>query len=273
MLFEKGIKIFKSILIASILLLAACAKNQEGEPVQMESQYGPFTMLQLTPLTPGEELAVLHTSMGDIKLRFFPEDAPKAVENFVTHAKNGYYDGVIFHRVLQEFMIQGGDPQGTGRGGESIWGGGFEYEFSLRLRHFRGALAMAHSSQPNSNGSQFYIVQNTQLNPSFIDLFESFRAQQDEVIQETEEGTVYLRDIMPLEVLDKFINEGGTPHLDTVTSQDPPNAHTVFGHVVEGMDVVDKIAAVAVNEDQTSEEYGRPLEPVLISSISFETAP
>ncbi len=69
----------------------------------------------------GEKIAVIKTDKGDIKVRLFPEEAPKAVENFVTHAENGYDDGLIFHRVIKDFMIQGGDPKGTGTGGESIW--------------------------------------------------------------------------------------------------------------------------------------------------------
>ena len=73
----------------------------------------------------GDTVAVMHTSMGDIKILLFPERAPKTVENFVTHSKNGYYDGLKFHRVINDFMIQGGDPLGNGTGGESIWGGSF----------------------------------------------------------------------------------------------------------------------------------------------------
>ncbi len=106
----------------------------------------------------GEEIAVIKTNYGDIKLRFFPEVAPKAVENFKTHAKDGYYDGVTFHRVMDDFMIQGGDPQGTGRGGQSIWGASFEDEFHPDYRNIRGALSMANAG-PNTNGSQFFIVQ------------------------------------------------------------------------------------------------------------------
>ena len=104
----------------------------------------------------GEEIAVMHTNMGDISIRFFPEAAPKAVENFKTHAKNGYYDGLTFHRVIADFMIQGGDPNGTGTGGESIWGGKFEDEFDQKLLNITGALSMANSG-PDTNGSQFFI--------------------------------------------------------------------------------------------------------------------
>ena len=104
------------------------------------------------------EVIVMKTSKGTIKMRLFPEKAPKTVENFVTHAKEGYYDGLTFHRVINGFMIQGGDPLGNGTGGESIWGKPFEDEFDVELRNFRGALSMANAG-PSTNGSQFFIVQ------------------------------------------------------------------------------------------------------------------
>lgn len=101
--------------------------------------------------------AVLHTTMGDIHLRLFPSAAPKAVENFTTHARNGYYNNTIFHRVIRKFMIQGGDPLGDGTGGESIWGGEFPDEFST-LKHDKAyTLSMANAG-PNTNGSQFFIT-------------------------------------------------------------------------------------------------------------------
>ncbi len=101
---------------------------------------------------------IMKTTKGDISIRMFPRQAPKTVENFITHAKEGYYDGIIFHRVINDFMIQGGDPTGTGRGGESIWGRPFADEFSPELKNIRGALSMANAG-PNTNGSQFFIVQ------------------------------------------------------------------------------------------------------------------
>lgn len=101
--------------------------------------------------------AVLHTTLGDIHLRLFPSAAPKTVENFVTHSRNGYYNNTIFHRVIRKFMIQAGDPLGDGTGGESIWGGEFEDEFST-LRHDKPyTLSMANAG-PNTNGSQFFIT-------------------------------------------------------------------------------------------------------------------
>ena len=124
-------------------------------------------MNQLDRPAAGETVAIMHTNMGDIAIRLFPEKTPKTVENFTTHAKNGYYDGLIFHRVINDFMIQGGDPKGNGRGGESIWGDSFEDEFDLELRNYRGALSMANAG-PNTNGSQFFIVQAKEVAPSLL---------------------------------------------------------------------------------------------------------
>ncbi|KAF2365092.1 Cyclophilin-type peptidyl-prolyl cis-trans isomerase domain, partial [Trinorchestia longiramus] len=104
------------------------------------------------------ETATLHTSMGDIHLKLFLKECPKTVENFCVHAKNGYFNGHIFHRVIKQFMIQTGDPQGTGVGGESIWGGEFEDEFHPSLRHDRPYTVSMANAGPNSNGSQFFIT-------------------------------------------------------------------------------------------------------------------
>ena len=103
-------------------------------------------------------MAIMETDFGEITIRLFTEEAPKAVENFTTHAEEGYYDGLTFHRVINGFMIQGGDPAGDGSGGESIWGGTFEDEFSDQLYNFNGALSMANRGE-DTNGSQFFIVQ------------------------------------------------------------------------------------------------------------------
>ncbi|MGB6328362.1 MAG: peptidylprolyl isomerase [Halarcobacter sp.] len=103
-------------------------------------------------------IAVFKTTQGDIEVELRPDLAPKTVENFVTHAKNGYYNGLIFHRIIKNFMIQGGDPTGTGRGGESIWGKSFKDEFAPNAVFDKpGILAMANSG-PNTNGSQFFIT-------------------------------------------------------------------------------------------------------------------
>lgn len=115
--------------------------------------------------SPWSKIVVFETNRGTIEIRLFGKVAPKTCENFVRLVQNGYYDGLIFHRVIKDFMIQGGDPTGTGRGGQSIWGGAFEDEFSPKLDFsVEGVIAMANAG-PNTNGSQFFIttsVPNTQ---------------------------------------------------------------------------------------------------------------
>lgn len=189
-----------------------------------------------------ETLAIIHVKdFGDITVKFFPEAAPKAVENFLTHAEEGYYDGVTFHRVIDEFMIQGGDPEGTGMGGESIWGSEFEDEFSDNLAPIRGALCMANAG-PGTNGSQFFIVQASE---TYADMFDEYFA--DYTISDQQK-----------ELLMEY---GGTPWLS--------NQHTVFGQVVEGMDVVDAIAKLDNAEDKKTDENNKPLDDVVMESIEI----
>ncbi len=191
-------------------------------------------MLNFKEQAENQPMAVIKTNHGNMKVMLFPEVAPKAVENFTTHAKNGYYDGIIFHRVIKDFMIQGGDPQGMGFGGESIWGEPFADEFSLEALNFKGALSMANSG-PNTNGSQFFIVQAGSVD--------------DRLISQMEDAGY------PAEAIEKYKEVGGTPWLDF--------RHTVFGQVVEGMDVVDEIAAVKVGRND------KPLEDVVILGIDI----
>lgn len=216
------------LLILTIFTIVGCSKDEEGGKGMVLNQLE-------TPVK-GEEIAVITTNYGDIKVRLFPEVAPKAVENFVTHAKNGYYDGVIFHRVIPDFMIQGGDPQGTGTGGESIWGTAFEDEFDINYRNFRGSLSMANSG-PNTNGSQFFIVQNQEVDKDII-----------EQMRDAGEDKGY-----PEAVADAYEKLGGTYWLDF--------NHTVFGQVFEGMDVVDEIANVATGEAD------KPVEDVVMEKV------
>lgn len=176
----------------------------------------------------GDTVAILSTTMGKVCIKLFPQYAPKTVENFTTHAKNGYYNGIIFHRVIPDFMIQGGDPTSTGRGGESIWGAPFEDECCPELHNLRGALSMANAG-PGTNGSQFFIVQAKTVPPQMLD-------QMDEL---TDSG-------FPLAAQESYKELGGTPWLDF--------RHTVFGQVYEGMDVVDSIANVKTGAMDKPEE-------------------
>lgn len=214
------------------------------------------TITQLDPPAQGEEIAVMHTSMGDIKIKFFPEEAPKAVENFKTLAKEGYYDGITFHRVINDFMIQGGDPTGTGSGGESMYGEYFEDEFSPNLYNFRGALSMANAG-PNTNGSQFFIVQAKTVTEGYWDYIDEIVAEYgtENVLYNSQTGNMVK--VNYSDEARQIYNEiGGTPHLDY--------CHTVFGQVFEGMEVVDAIASVAVDEND------KPADDVIIESITFE---
>ena len=196
-------------------------------------------MNQLALPVAGDLVAIMHTNMGDISIRLFPEFAPKTVENFTTHAKNGYYDGIVFHRVIKDFMIQGGDPTATGCGGESIWGRPFKDEFCYELHNLRGALSMANAG-PGTTGSQFFIVQANSVHPSLLTQMKDPR----------------LADAYPAECAEAYAKVGGTPHLDF--------RHTVFGQVYAGMDVVDAIAGVKTNPSD------KPLEDVVILSIDVK---
>ena len=193
---------------------------------------------QLDKPKKGETVAVIHTNMGDIKIRLFGEYAPKTVENFVTHSKNGYYEGIVFHRVIKDFMIQGGDPTGTGCGGESIWGRPFADEFHPSLHNIRGALSMANAG-PATNGSQFFIVEADKVPDGMIEQMEA------------------MPDSFPSETVEAYKNLGGTPWLDF--------KHSVFGQVYDGMDTVQKIASVEVGAAD------KPLQPVVIERIDIET--
>ncbi len=117
-----------------------------------------FLVLSVAFLQASNPIAVLETTQGTIQIELRPDLAPKTVENFTTHIKDGYYNGIIFHRIIKDFMVQGGDPTGTGRGGVSIWGDKFQDEFNSKAMFDKaGVLAMANAG-PNTNGSQFFIT-------------------------------------------------------------------------------------------------------------------
>ncbi|MBQ7088969.1 MAG: peptidylprolyl isomerase [Clostridia bacterium] len=289
-----------SLLFALVLLcgcLTACGKednddqNVDNGPKQnvltsayADKEYG----FQLEAPQEGETVAVMHTNMGDICIRFFPEGAPKTVENFLTHARNGYYNGLTFHRVMKDFMIQGGDPKGDGTGGESIWGGKFGDEFNAKLLNLRGSLSMANAG-PGTNGSQFFINQagpdgkgvdglksqysystmyNNMLNyygqyvqmygQSFTDMYPTA----DSFI-EANGGISPDSRLVPEEVWELYAQHGGNIHLDGAWRATA--GHTVFGQVYSGMDVVDAIAAVETGTNN------KPVVSVIIESVEVTT--
>ncbi|CAN0133243.1 unnamed protein product [Bubo scandiacus] len=154
----------------------------------------------------------LHTDVGDIKIELFCERTPKACENFLALCASNYYNGCVFHRNIKGFMVQTGDPLGTGKGGNSIWGKKFEDEFSEYLKHsVRGVVSMANNG-PNTNGSQF------------------------------------------------FITYGKQPHLDM--------KYTVFGKVIDGLETLDELEKLPVNE-----KTYRPLNDVRIKDLTIHANP
>ena len=180
-------------------------------------------------------VATIHTNLGDLTVKLFDDVAPKTVKNFVELAEKGYYNGVIFHRIIRDFMIQGGDPTGTGMGGESIYGEKFEDEFSENVFNIRGALSMANAG-PNTNGSQFFIVQNENL---------------------PYDKSALVKGGWPEEIAEIY-TAGGTPHLD--------GRHTVFGLLAnaESFETLDRIA----KEPTGSQD--KPENDVEIISIDLE---
>ncbi len=199
----------------------ATEEKKAEHPAATDTEATPTTAAQATEMKAtamkeeksapaADEIAVVATNMGTIKIKFFPEVAPKAVENFKGLAKKGYYNGIIFHRVIDKFMIQGGDPTGTGRDGKSLWEKPFADEFSPKHRFDRkGLLAMANAG-PSTNGSQFFIT------------------------------------LVP------------TPHLN--------DRHTIFGEVVEGLDIVEKIGKVKTGAAD------KPVEPVTMTKVTIASA-
>lgn len=236
----------------------------------------------------GDTIAILHTNMGDITWRFFPENAPKAVENFITLAKDGKYNGTIFHRVINDFMIQGGDyEKGDGTGGKSAWGGKFEDEFANTLFNIRGSVAMANSGK-NTNGSQFFINQSKKV-PSVPNFDEQYQyiadgynqaAAQDPsmktafpTVDEYVKAYAAYMGAYPIYPLSYAVTEdiqalyaanGGNMHLDGALRAD--GGHTVFAQVIDGMDVVDAIAGVEVNG-----QNNKPTEDVILESVEITT--
>ena len=277
-------------LVLAVTPLAGCKdKTPEGSAQKVTDVYADKTVgFQLEKPAAGEEVLIMHTTKGDVSIRLFPEAAPKAVENFKTHAKNGYYNGLTFHRVIKDFMIQGGDPTGTGSGGESIWKTDFEDEFDKKLLNLRGSLVMANSG-PNTNGSQFFINQagptgknaatmkseaeaNTQAvvkdGAAYYDQYKEYYGAQFTAMYPTVESFVNANltpdsRLVPDEVWELYAKHGGNIHLDGAWRHS--GGHTVFGQVYEGMDVIDAIAAVETDDSD------KPVEAVKITSIEVTT--
>ncbi|MBZ0198328.1 MAG: peptidylprolyl isomerase [Ignavibacteriaceae bacterium] len=202
-------KLFFLFLTLGLFMGCNTPKNVENENKILTNKLENSNMSE----TPKDSIlvAVMKTNMGTIEFELFEKQTPKTVENFTGLANKGYYNGIIFHRVIADFMIQGGDPTGTGRGGESLWGKKFNDEFVSALKHdVPGILSMANAG-PNTNGSQFFIT------------------------------------LVP------------TPWLN--------GKHTIFGKVINGMDVVN-----AIGKTQTG-PGDKPSKDVIIENMTIEKRP
>lgn len=173
---------------------------------------------------------------GTVKFVLFEEYAEKACENFVGLAEKGYYDGLTFHRVINDFMIQGGDPLGNGTGGESVWGGSFDGGTDPHVIHATGAVAYANSGATSTDGSQFYIVTGTPITDEDFANYELYG------YNPTSESAKEV-----------YKKTGGTPFLD--------GGYTVFGQVFEGLDIILKIQTVETDASD------KPVEDVIMNSV------
>lgn len=145
--------------VTATLLLTGCNAKEEAK-VAVEATTATTTKTETVEIGDKKEttIVVFETNQGNVEIKLFPKIAPLAVENFVTHTKNGYYNGLIFHRVIKDFMVQGGDPTGTGTGGESIWKENFADEFAPNIVFDRPMLLAMANRGPKTNGSQFFIT-------------------------------------------------------------------------------------------------------------------
>lgn len=230
----------KKIISFSILLaLLIIAPNAEAQSAKKK---------KAGKAKPGNEtLVLIKTNMGNMKLKLYNE-TPKHRDNFIKLVKEGYYTKTLFHRVIKDFMIQGGDPDSkTATKGQMLGNGGPDYtipaEFVPAKFHKKGALAAARTGdevnpKKESSGSQFYIAQGKKYSDAELNMFEQRMGKKFTPAQRTAYTTV-----------------GGTPHLD--------GSYTVFGELVEGFDVLDKIAAVQGNQ------MNRPLEDVIVTSVEI----
>ena len=165
--------------VMSASVFASCGKEIKVEDSSSSSSSDKQENVDIANFTApekGETVIIMNIKdYGEVKIKLFPEYADKGVENFVELAKKGYYDGLTFHRVIKDLMIQVGDPDGLGTGGESVWGGKFDGGTDPHLIHASGAVAYANSGSTATDGSQFYIVTGTKVDDATLASYESKR--------------------------------------------------------------------------------------------------
>lgn len=225
-------KRFISLICLTVFILAGCSSaTLGGEKLKVDTD-----VAQLSQPQSGDTIAVIKTNKGTIKVLLFPDLAQKAVQNFILLAQQGYYDGVTFHRAIEDFIIQSGSPDGSSEGGKSVWGIEFEDEFSGLLHHYNGALAMANHGS-DTNGSQFFFV-TAPINK-----------MDDETVQQmTDAG-------WSESVIETYKQAGGLPQLDY--------RYTVFGQIYDGLDTAYSISRVKTDDED------KPQKDVIIESIEI----
>jgi cyclophilin family peptidyl-prolyl cis-trans isomerase len=241
-----------AIICAFAFSLAGCKGDSTTDRAEDGSAVNPVittedvTIRNFDMPAAGEKIAVINVKdYGQIKIKLFEDVADKATENFIGLADMGYYDELIFHRVIPNFVIQGGDPRGDGTGGNSIWGDRFDGGIPEGLYHFSGAVAYANSGGTDSDGSQFYIVCTEQG-------YNYCGGNADGTVNSDIDNSGL---IIPKNVLEKYKEVGGVPMLD--------GGYTVFGQVFEGLDVVREISKTETNSDD------KPLHQVLMEDVEI----
>lgn len=218
-------------------MLASCLTGCARKEVKLDEK----PILNYTVPEQGEEIVrITVKDYGDIVVRLFPELLPEACENFTELARSGYYDELIFHRVMENFMIQGGDPKGDGTGGESFWGGNFDGGYSEQLIHVPGALAYANSAGTATDNSQFYIVTGDAVTEESLGTI-------------SEQGSIYFTQ----EAKTLYQQYGGAPWLDG-------GNYTVFGQVIDGLDVVYEISCTDTDSND------KPKKAIYIEHMTVE---
>ncbi len=289
------IKTVCAVSVCALMLLTGCSNNAPDK--SKPTEYRLYQSKEAgnsgeVTLQPGDTYAVISVKdYGDITVKLYPDQAPYAVYNFTELAKAGTYNGRNFHRIIEEFMIQGGSANGIGSGGDSFDGGSFSCEVNTSMRHYYGALCMA--SAGGGQSDQFYIVNNKSPQTSLSDLY---KQNVEGSKQQAEVMDMYLKMIDPNDSSMKAYydyysmqkqfyidyNKGAQAMLDTVTdavistyeqkggSPVLDGGYTVFGQTVEGFDVIDAITAVE-KEDDGHGNISKPVTEILIDKVEVFT--
>lgn len=217
-----------TVLLAVCMLFAASCSGEKIRYYETDTN-------QLAMPSEGEEIAVITTDKGAIYMRLFPNDAPKAVDNFKRLSQSGYYNGLLFHRVVANYLVQTGDPNGDGTGGNDAWGGTFNMEISDALYHYKGAVGMARNKEYDSQGSQFYIIARGYASVGTIN-----------AMKESGEN----------EAAENYKLYGGAPEFD--------GEYSIFGQVFAGYTVLSDISYAKTDDND------KPVEDEKIISIEFK---